>query len=234
MSSGKPLRSPALDRWWPTTQSLDLVEGPIEEVARAVGDQVTRFVGDEPVRTAWEKLPDLDAAFGAAPDFTNVPTFFLVLPTRSKWTVLWNNGFGCDGYDSLCWCLTQMDGMTTVHWSAHDASTTFQSGATFCYRRRDGTALVERTVHAYREDERWLFRESGDPLPEEDVAGYAAPRKSDRLNEQRMSELLARLGAAPWDEGSYALAERETFVVHRRAAPSTITRMDRGAVLARA
>lgn len=46
------LRSEPIERWWPTTQSLDLVEGDIEAVAGAVGAEVARILEDEPVTGA--------------------------------------------------------------------------------------------------------------------------------------------------------------------------------------
>ncbi len=66
------LRSEPIERWWPTTQSLDLVEGDIEAVAGAVGAEVARILEDEPVTGAWRSLGRLDAAFEAAPQFANV------------------------------------------------------------------------------------------------------------------------------------------------------------------
>lgn len=228
------LRSEILDRWWPTTQSLDLVEGEIERVASAIHEEVQRFVGDERIETRWEEFADLDAAFGAAADFANVPTVYLVLPTDSNWTVLWNNSFLCNGYDSLCLGLTKKYGLTTVHWSAHDEWTSFQSGAAFCYRRRTGASVIERGVQVAQEDRRWHFFESGDPLVEEDVEGYRVKRTRDRLNEARVAELLAALGARPWHEDYYALESTPAFVLERSNAPATILRRQRADVLRRA
>lgn len=213
------LRSEAIRRWWPTTQSLDLVEGPVEAVANAVQTEVTRFVKGRGLATTWEAFQSLDAAFQASPEFTNVPTFYLVLPTRSRWTVLWNNSFLCDGYDSLCWCLTANHRMTTIHWSAHDEWTTFQSGAAFHHRRWDGSAVVERIVQAAQEDKRWLFFELGQPLPEEAASAYLARRKRDRLNETLVAQLLARLGASPWSEEFYAIPDQPCFVLRRVDVP---------------
>ena len=221
------LRSESIQRWWPTTQSLDLVEGSVETVAAAVDVEVRRFVKNltsELVVSSWEAYPNLDAAFQAAPEFANVPTFYLILPSRSRWTVLWNNSALCDGYDSLCWCLTNNHGLTTIHWSAHDEWTTFQSGAGFTYRRLDGSTVVERSVQAAQTDSRWDFEEYGEPLFEEDLAAYQTKRKRDRLNESLLSQLLSRLGASPWSEEFYALPEQQCFVVQRPEAPATITR----------
>jgi hypothetical protein len=224
------LRSEAIQRWWPTTQALDLVEGNHEIVATAVHAEVSRFVGNEAVSTSWEVFQNLDAAFGAATEFANVPTFYLVLPTHSKWSVLWNNSFLCDGYDSLCHGLTLNHGLTTLHWWAHDERTSMQSGASFCHRHVSGSNVLERSVHVSQQDTKWCFFESGQALEEEDLQLYKARRKRERLNEDRMSQLLARLGASPWSQKFYALS-KPCFVIRRTTPPSTVITRRREDVL---
>lgn len=224
-------RSETIRRWWPTTQSLDLVEGTVESVASAVDAEVRRFLETEDIISSWQTCRDLDSAFHQASEFSNVPTFYLILPSRSRWSVLWNNSFLCDGYDSLCWCLTENHGLTTVHWSAHDEWTTFQAGAAFCHRRRESTEMVERSVYVGQEDERWLFYASGPPFPEEDVGAYAAKRKRDRLTEELVAQLLSRLGASPWSEEFYAFPEGRCFAIQRPNAPATVIRRSVSQVL---
>jgi hypothetical protein len=87
------LRSEALERWWPTTQSLDLVEGWPEQVADALQRDLSRYPGGASWLGEWTHFVDLDAALATADGFANVPTVILVLPTRSRWSVLWNNSF---------------------------------------------------------------------------------------------------------------------------------------------
>ena len=224
-------RSGVIGKWWPATQSLDLVEGSVEDVAAAVEAEVRRFVQGQPLSGSWTTVPDLDAAFSIPPVFANIPTWYLVLPAHSRWTVLWNNSFLCDGYDSLCWCLTEHHGLTTVHWFAHDEWTTMQSGAGFTHRRRDGDQVVERSVYCAQEDARWHFQAMGPPLPEETLEQYSAPRKRDRLDEAGLMALLRRLGAEPWRDGFYAVPERRIFVLERLEIPATITVRAREEVL---
>ena len=226
-------RSGAIGKWWPATQSLDLVEGSVEDVADAVETEVRRFVQGAPVSGSWTTVVDLDAAFSIPPVFANVPTWYLVLPTHSRWTVLWNNSFLCDGYDSLCWCLTDHHGLTTMHWFAHDAWTTMQAGASFTHRLREGARVVERSVYCAQEDTRWHFHAAGPPLPEERLERYSARRTRDRLNEAGMMALLRRLGADPWSDSFYAVPERRIFVLERLEVPATITTRAREEVLLR-
>lgn len=173
----------------------------------------------------------LDDAFGAAPRFDNVPTFFLVLPTRSRWSVLWNNGFLCSGYDSLCSNLARNHGFTSMHWLAHDDETTTEPSAVVAHRRSLGGQLVERHVYVGREGTRWLFHALGEVAPEEDVAPYTARRKRDRMDEASVQRWLERLGASPWAEDFYALDEQPCFVLERPDAPDTILRRTRAEVV---
>ena len=225
------LRSQTIQSWWPTTQSLDLVEGPIQSVASALETEIKEFIKGEKIHSSWEQFSSLGAAFQAAPDFTNVPTFFIVLPTRSRWSVLWNNCFLCDGYDSLCLCLTKNHRLTTVHWSSHDDWTTFQSGSRFIHRRFFGGRIAERSVHTAQDDKRWHFYASGDPLPEEDTSVYSAPRKQDRLNEKAMAALLSRFGAAPLSDEFYTVNDSPAFVLQRTNPPPTVLRRPRSEVV---
>ena len=204
-------------KWWPTTQSLDLIEGPIQCVAdqaSAVFAKIAEYVGDN-YSAQWQTFDQLDEAFSSVPHFDNVGSQLLFLPTHSKWVVMWTNNFLCNGFDQFCLSLTSQHALTTIHWSAHDEWTTFQSGALFHLRRKVSDGLVQRRVQAAQSDRRWEFFEQGDPLPEEDLEGYRAKRKRDRLNERRIIELLARLGAEPWNEAFYALPEHKVFCLSR-------------------
>lgn len=225
-----PPTDPSLRAWWPTTQSLDLIKAPIEDAAAAVDAELTRILNNSALSRNWREVRSLDQVFSGAPTFTNVPTYFALLSSRSPWTVMWNNSFLCDGYSSLCWCITAHQGLPTLHWSSHDDWTTFQSGSIFQHCRKDGDEVAKRHVQAAQEDSRWTFFQSGEPLPEEDVPGYEARKKSDRLNETRVMELLNRLGARPWREDFYDLPGR-IFVMERLDMPSTISRRSRDDVL---
>jgi hypothetical protein len=213
-----------LRAWWPTTQSLDLVDGSIEAVAAAIEIEFSRFAASENIKSSWLSFKTLGEAFASAPYFANVVSHIVVLPTCSNWVVIWNNSFLCDGYDSLCWCLTTHHNHTTIHWCAHDDWTTFQSGASFNYRRNEGSKLIERSVAVAQEDKRWIFHASGPILPQERPADYTARRRRDRLNEKNLMVLLKLLGAEPWAESFYDLAQRNAFVLSRPAPSKAITR----------
>lgn len=184
MRSRRAAQSEVIEKWWPTTQSMDLVLGDTAAVALAVESEVRGYLCGESAVASWRTFTTLDEAFGTTTEFGNVPTRFLVLPTRSPWTVLWNNGFLCGGYDSLCSNLTRKHGFVTVHWVAHDEETTTEPHAMFIHRRSTGDGVAERYIYVARGGKRWSFYDRGESIPEEDTSAYLATRKRDRLGEE--------------------------------------------------
>jgi len=208
--------------WFPLGVSIDLVEGDVSIVTDAVRAQIKRFTGSEEIEEFECHPTDWNALYRSVNSFTNVPTKFFCIPTKSRWTALWTNCFLCDGYDSLCYCLTSQHGLRTIHWKASDTPSMFQPGSTFCHRMigSDGT-LLERTVHCSQQDSKWEFHEIGAPLPEEDLSLYKTKLKKDRFSERIAIELLERLGAEPRNELFYDFS-RPVRLIERRGYPDTI------------
>ena len=99
-----------------------------------------------------------------------------------------------------------------------------QSGASFRHRQIVGGKVTERSVQVAQQDKHWQFFASGKTLPEEDLEAYESRRKQDRLNEEKMSGFLSRLGASPWLEEFYAVPGTPAFVLQRKNPPSTVIR----------
>ncbi len=162
---------------------------------------------------------------------TGVATTFFVLPTLSKWTVLWNNSYLCDGYDSLCYCMTRFHGVDTLHWDSSDTDGPFLAGTSFSYRGAGERGKVTRSVSCCSGGSRWPFEESGTVMLGEPTESHTTKHKRDRLNEAPMARFLATLDAEPWRERYYALADSPCFMVRRTSYPATIVRKAAGEVL---
>ena len=226
------MKSKSIQQWWPLGQSLDIVRGNAETVSKAVVEEIQRFIDPEPLCISEMAFGSIDRVFGSVPVFTNFPTTFFILPTRSGWAVLWNNSFLCDGYDSLCYCLTVNHGFDTLHWTAHDDDTTFQAGSSFTFRSQLDGVLKERSVYVGKNDGVWTYFESGQALSEEDLSSYEVRRKRDRLNEGLLMELLFRLGAKPWVDEWYDFGSQCIRLI-RKNYPETIIERPVGEVIAR-
>jgi hypothetical protein len=219
--------------WFPLGVAIDLVEGDVREVADAVKTQVGRWTGREGLEELESKHTDWNSLFGSIDVFTNVPTKFFCIPTNSQWTALWTNCFLCDGYDSLCLCLTKNHGLRTIHWKASDEPGIFQPGTNFCHRAISSVGeLEERIVHCSQQDTRWEFHENGPALPEEDLSLYNARDKRRRFNEEISIELLGRLGAEPREQRFYDFS-RPVRIIERIGFPDTVSREDFAYIRAR-
>ena len=92
--------------FWPFLISLDLVRADQPEAFAAVLGQVSRFTEGEGLDVSHFPFQSLSHVFQHAGQYASFPTSFYVLPTSSQWSVIWTNTFHCDGYDSLCHCLS--------------------------------------------------------------------------------------------------------------------------------
>ncbi len=215
-------RTPGLERWWPTTQALDLVKASVEDVAGALRREIERSVSGEPIEESWTAFASIDEALTSVERYTNVPTAVLAFATESPWTILWSNGFHCTGFDSVASGLTRTHGFETLHFCVHDEATTTPPGGGFTWRARKGAEVVERSVHSWCTGGYWAIVEAGPPLAEEDLGGYLSPEMSERLDERTMKEFLARKGIEPWNEAFYRLAPDRTFRLERTSPPETV------------
>lgn len=222
------LKDKLFDDCWPGTEPMILVRADVDVVAKALkadaarGDRMGRpwkwrlkhwrRGGLRFTRTRWIRVPSLGELF-AGPYVLGGATQY-ALPTRSPWTVVWENDARCAGNDSLAWRLTSMYKLETLRFQSSDRDSTQLAGTTFTFRRpgRDGGEPIERSVYCASQGSRWHFHQNGEPWPEEDVARYEARRKRDRMNEEALMELLARMGARPWQESFYDL-DRKGFQV---------------------
>ena len=217
------MKSQEIVRWWPLTQSFDLVKATPKQTSVAVKKVFSQFTNREPWRVRSTNFDGFDAAFSSVRKLTNVPTVFLVFPTHSKWSVLWSNSFLCDGYDSLCYNLTKQFQVETIHFTANDSPTVTDSGALVTFRRHDGATILERTIYSIKEDSRWTFYQRGDPLSFENLERYRARRKRDRLNETSLMEMFALIGIHPWSVDFYDFSGQECYRIQRLRVPKTIT-----------
>lgn len=217
-------------RWWPLARGMDLVRGGSDRVAELVGSELDRL--RLPFEARRIGASSLDDVFASVPTFTNVPTTFVVLPARRGWTVIWNNSFLCDGYDSLAYNLTRLHGVDTLHFTSSDTDGPMLAGTSFTWREGSGGGEPTRTVHCASSGPRWSFHATGTPLPGEDVASYSKAPVRGRMDERALTRLLATMGAEPWRESFYDFAA-PVHRLDRLALPATITSRPVAAVLGR-
>lgn len=220
-------------RYWPFLMSFDLVRASKATALECVMRQISRFTDGDPLTTLDFRFESLSQVFVHPGDYASVPTALYVLPTRTPWSVIWTNTFHCNGYDSLCHCVSLFDRLETLHFSSCDEDAFYQAGTQLTHRVPKGEKEVEsRTVQAFKDDSRWQWYAAGPEQPYENAKNYTSRRKRDRLNEAILADYLRDLGCDPRDEEVYDRVQAVTCIV-RENPPSTITREPYSYVLSR-
>ena len=202
--------------YWPFLISLDLVNAPADDCAAAVNAEFSRFARDEPVHETTFPFQSLETLFSDPGEYFASPTRIYVVPTTTRWTVLWNNSFHCTGYDSLCHCLTLNHGLETLHFQSSDDDAFYLAGTLIRHRLPAETEPILRSVQASKDDSsHWCWYESGPVQPYENVDHYAARLKRNRLNEEILADYLTALGCDPRQESVYERASRVTCFVRQ-------------------
>jgi hypothetical protein len=208
--------------YWPLPSGLDFAKGGFAVVAAAVETEVRRFIRGEPLSKHEMTVRDMNGVFGVPSFLDNVGLHYFIVPTHSAWTAIWTSTFLCSGYDSLSSCLTKNHDLETIHFSSSNGNAWFQPGTVISHR----TKIGERHVAAIQEDTRWIFHESGTPLPEENLTQYRKRKIRDRWNSEALLMLLCRIGIRPWSVDYYDLS-RPVIHLERVAAPLSVNRITR-------
>jgi hypothetical protein len=192
--------------WWPLAQAMTLVRAPIRSVAKALtadGQRAKERTGAI-YEFDWIRRSSIDDVFRSIEKFTDWPTLTWALPTRGRWTVIWNNYSLCTGHKTLARWLTRFQKLETIYFYSTDKNSTQLAGTLFTRCMPDKSEdVIEREVYCCNHGSRWGFEQHGTPLPEEDLERYNARRKRERLNEAGLMDLLERLGVHPWRESTY-------------------------------
>ena len=214
------VKDSVIQAWWPLARSLDLVRAPLTTLAEHLESEIVRTM--PPCKATWVEPRSLHDVFASVATFTNFPTVFFALPARNGWTVLWNNSFLCDGYDSLAYNLTRVHGVDTLHFSSSDTDGPELAGTTFAWRPASGKGEPARRLYCALQAKRWEFKVTGTPLPGERLADYEKRVIRERMNERSMMALLATLDAEPWREAFYNFSV-PAFRIDRLDVPPKIT-----------
>jgi hypothetical protein len=219
------VKDQVFEDWRPLGQSLTLVRAPISRVALAFeqeGVRLSEYICGGADRFAWVRHASIADLFQSVKKFTVSPTVHYAIPTKTDWTVVWDNGSACDGHSSFAHCLTRFYKLETISFRSSDRDSIMRAGSHFTHGKAGaGAEPVERHVYCCNVGARWEFRERGERLPEEDAGCYSRKRKRERLDEEGMMELLVRFGIHPWREATYDFQARCFRMLHSKLFESS-------------
>jgi hypothetical protein len=172
------------------------------------------------------KLPDVLKAL--LPLVNGVYSRMVFAPTASEWTAYFDNGWrGTDaaGPMSVLAGKLHCEGMrvTAVHHHMPkkpkpDEPTAYGAMILEVY---DPTGKSRRTITAANDGGSWVFDQSGEPYPFEDVEAYATKRIRDRFTVEMLEKYLKHLGLDAFNKDWYMPnANSEAVLITRKGGPS--------------
>jgi len=199
------------DRWAPITSEMGFLETNAEHAARAFtawhgGLQAPRgiAVGVRPVSGSLEQV--LSALLPLTSPETRRHLF---LPTRSPWTAYVESGWGGTDAGSAMPAMARRLGCRGMRVVAVPHTLRGDKG-------RYGAVMFElygpqqthwlnylRTLYVSNDGGRWVFGQSGEPLPFEKLERYQARKVRDRFTFDMLAEYLHHLGLSPFQEDFY-------------------------------
>lgn len=156
----------------------------------------------------------------------------LFVPTSSKWTAYFDNGYRGTDPSAIRHLAERLSCLTV--WLVARPHTLRKSGAR--WEGRHGALLMaiygpeptehlnlKREIRLQNDAGRWEFYLSGPPFPFEDVERYRARRKTDRFTFNMLKRYLGELGIRPFDENFYQVAAEDgaSLVEHSGKLPAT-------------
>jgi hypothetical protein len=226
---------PLLEDYLPTTAEIGFLEAELEAVRCELVDwhrSIAKQHGYEVIsRDVQGALPDLLQAL--LPLTSLVACRWLLVPTRSRWTAYFDNGWGgTDAFGPMSYLAKRMGvrGVRAVvdppeqegrlrRTRGHGALMVEVYGAA-----QTDWLNVERSVSLMREDRGgpWLFEQTGTPLPAEDPAAYSAGKIADALSIETVARLLASLDIDALNQDFYAPDRRAELVERKGNLPPDV------------
>jgi hypothetical protein len=200
------------DRWAPVTEEMGFLETDAEHAARSFAAWHGGLMASRGIAVAVHPVSGtLEQALSALlPLTTPESRRHLFMPTRSPWTGYVENARGgTDASGPIAYMARTLGcrGMRVVavpHTLQKDKGR-FGAVMLEVYGPQLTTAGRNylRVVSASNDGGPWVFEQSGEPFPFEDLAQYQARRVRDRFTFQMLKEYLHHLGLSPFEDSFY-------------------------------
>jgi hypothetical protein len=211
------------DRWAPVTSEMGFLETDAERAARAYASWQGGLLAPRGISVGvYPVSGSLEQIFSALLPLTTPETRrHLFVPTRSPWMAFVENGWrGTDAMSAMSYMAEALGcrGLRVVavpHTLRKDKG---RYGAVMfeLYGPRQTHWLnYLRTLYAANDGGRWVFGQSGEPFPFEQLEQYQARKVKDRFTFDMLKEYLLRLGLSPFQEDFYLPPGSSAWLVEK-------------------
>ena len=221
------------DRWAPVTSTMGFLELGVEQAAQAFATWEREVM--TPRGISVEVLPvsgTLEQVLSSLLPLTSGETQrHLFIPTRSAWTAYVENGWtGTDAASPMSSmarrlsirCLRVVAVPHTLRGDQGRYGSVMLD--VFGPKQPGKTSSTVRVVEVANDGGRWVFVQSGEPFPFEQVEQYQARRVRDRFTFEMLKDYLRHLGLAPFEEDFYLPPGTCAWLIQKTGPFTTVGR----------
>jgi hypothetical protein len=200
------------DRWAPVTSEMGFLEARAEDAAGSHAAWQRELLGPHGVSVEVRPVTgSLEEVLSSLLPLTDSEVQrHLFIPTRSSWTAYVENGHGGTDAASSMRHMARRVGCRSLRVVA--VPHTYRKG-----QGRYGAVMLEmygphlnarhnnylRALGASNDGGRWVFDQSGEPFPFEQVERYQERKVRDRFTFEMLKDYLRHLGLSPFEEDFY-------------------------------
>jgi len=184
-----------LTKWSPVTHDFGLIRAPLDQVLGAFQNWHVS-IGIEYART--EIASSLDEAFTSLLPLAHSKMRRLFVATHSDWVACFQNGIqGSDPSPAMCY-LAQSMNVVAMRVCCTAETVNYQGVIWEVYAPESLGGIMplgyRRAIAAANDGGRWIFEESGERFPFEQIDRYEAQRKRDRFTRDMLREYVRQFG----------------------------------------
>jgi hypothetical protein len=202
-----------LEKWHPVTRDFGLINASIEQVLSQYLNW-NHSLGLEHDRT--EIRTTLEDAFESLLPLANSKMRKLFVPTRSNWIAFFQNGIqGSDPSPPMAVLAERMKVLSMrVCCTPDNAKYPATIWEIYAPESLGGSSPLNsrRSIAAMDDGGRWIFEESGERFPFEQVERYAERRKRDRFTREMLREYLSNFGLNPFSDDFFNISDQSPAV----------------------
>lgn len=185
--------SSLLAKWRPVTSDFGLIRAPLDRVLAEL-QMWHASIGIEYSRT--DITSSLENTFESLLPLAHSKMRRLFVSTRSDWVACFQNGIrGSDPAPAMSYLAKRMQVLAMRVCCTDSAKYPSVIWTVYAPESLGGTPFgLRRSIAASNDGGRWVFHESGERFPFEQVARYAESRKRDRFTREMIRDYAKEFG----------------------------------------
>jgi len=220
------------DRWAPVTSTMGFLELGAEPAAQAFATWHRELPTSQ--GSTLEVLPvagTLEQVLSSLLPLSGGETQRrLFIPTNSAWTAYVSNQWtGTDAASPMSYLARRLSirclrVVTVPHTLRKDGGGRYGAVMLDVYGPKQPGKLnnTVRVVEAANDGGRWVFVQSGEPFPFEQVEQYQARRVRDRFTFEMLKDYLRHLGLSPFEEDFYLPPGSQAWLIQKTGPSTTV------------